>query len=598
MRRSCSIGMMVMAALAGGGLLAGALPPSFAEAGDPRATPVALPPLPASTRGPVRLLFRPDGVRLWVAEADTGTVSVIDPKAGKILGRFPTGGEQPGALAAAPDGGLLVANTFSGSVALLDGETGRRRDFAMLRGEPSGLAVSRDGKLAFVSLGQLDELAVLELPALRLRTRVKVGRRPRAVVLTPDGRTLLVANLQGGDVSLIDTATLRETRRIAVNGINLRGLAVSADGRQAYVTGQIPANSRAAAEPLDIWINTLFALNLDPKAVAGSAEGWLDFTGLPAPDPDGVAVLGPEQIAVTLGGSDEVLRVRVRGPFTRTYDPVIEARAPVGPRPRGLTLSPDGREVWVANELGSSLSVLDAATFRPLRHVSLGIPPGRGDLRLVGRYLFGANRLTRGGQFTCNSCHPDGGSDGLTWQFVHVKDGVPRRNTRALRGGITLTAPFRWSGHDGDIEQFFQEEITGLLGGPVQPHQPLHELWNLVDQFPLPPNPYRAPDGTLTPAAKRGEALFVGKASCGRCHGGELYGGIGKKAWVGTTPEGQALDVPHLHGAYDSAPYLHDGSAATLEEVFTRYNDEQRHGDAQRLSASELADLLRYVREL
>jgi cytochrome c peroxidase len=67
---------------------------------------------------------------------------------------------------------------------------------------------------------------------------------------------------------------------------------------------------------------------------------------------------------------------------------------------------------------------------------------------------------------------------------------------------------------------------------------------------------------------------------------------------VGTTLNARPLDVPHLHGVYDSAPYLHDGRAATLEQVFERHNAARKHGKAHQLTKQELADLLRYVREL
>lgn len=114
----------------------------------------------------------------------------------------------------------------------------------------------------------------------------------------------------------------------------------------------------------------------------------------------------------------------------------------------------------------------------------------------------------------------------------------------------------------------------------------------------MPPNPYRDEGDQLTAAAKRGKLLFEGKAGCISCHSGEFNGGTGTKAWIGTTNEGQELDIPHLLGAYDSAPYLHDGRAATLEEIFQKYNPSQRHGHANELSNEELADVLRYVREL
>lgn len=574
------------------------LPP--AEAGPGAPTPT----LPSATRGPVAVVFDPSGKQAFIAESDEGAVAVVDVLTGKVLRRIPTGGKQPTAMAYHPSGTLLVANTFSGSVAALDVRTGARTGPLPLRGEPSGVAITPDGKRAFVSVPQLDQVAVLDLPELKVARRIPVGKQPRPVVLTPDGRSVLVANSRGGDVSFIDTSSLEETRRVSLTGVNLRGLSVSADGRRAYVTGQIAANSRATREPLDIWTNTLFTIDLERPAPSNDslranfgAEGWLDFSQAPSPDPDGVVAIGGDLAAVTLGGSDETLLVRATGPFLRTYDPVILRRATVGARPRGLALTPDRKQLWVANELGSSITVLDLPSMRPVRKIELGIP-NRRDLRLEGRYLFGNAQLTKGRQFTCTSCHPYGGADGLTWEFAHVPDGLRFRNSRNLRGGITLTAPFRWSGHDKDIEDFFQEEVTGLLQGPRQNHNALHALWNLVDQFPMPPNPYRDEGDQLTAAAKRGKLLFEGKAGCISCHSGEFNGGTGMKAWIGTTNEGQKLDVPHLLGAYDSAPYLHDGRAATLEEVFQKYNPSQRHGHANELSNEQLADVIRYVKEL
>ena len=585
-------------ALGTAALTAGLLQPVIADQDLPS------PPLPPATRGPLRIAFDPAGKQAYVTESDEGTVAVIDTITGGVLRRLPTGGKQPEGLAVHRNGTLVVTNPLSGSVAAFDVRSGKRTALLPLRGEPAEVVIAPEGDRAFVSLAQLDEVAVLALPQLTLQRRVKVGQRPRALALTPDGNTLLVANLQGGDVNLVDAHTLEGTRRVGLSGVNLRGVSVTADGRRAYVTGQIAANTRATREPLDIWTNTLFAIELkdsyqtaDPTRADVGAEGWLDFALAASPDPDGVAVIAPELVAVTLAGSDQVILVRTPGPYRRTYDPQVVKRVAVGARPRGITLSPDRKQLWVANELDSSISVLDPTTLRLLRKIPLGIP-NRLERRLEGRYLFGNAKLTKGRQFTCNSCHPNGNTDGLTWEFAHVPDGLPFRNTRNLRGGITLTAPFRWSGHDADIEVFFQEELTGLLQGPKQEHGPLHALWNLLDQFDMPPNPYRDEGDRLTAAAQRGKTLFEGKAGCANCHSGEFYGGNGTNADVGTTDHEKPLDIPHLLGAYDSPPYLHDGRAATLEEVFRKYNPSQKHGKAHLLSEKELADVMRYVREL
>jgi mono/diheme cytochrome c family protein len=363
------------------------------------------------------------------------------------------------------------------------------------------------------------------------------------------------------------------------------------------VTGQIPANARVTRDPLDIWTNTIFVLDLRPGATFGSAEGWIDFTHAAAPDPDGIVALGKERVAFTVSGSDEVLLARTPGPHLRSYDPRIERRVLVGAHPRGIALTPDGAELWVANEIGNSLSVLDARTLEPRRTIDLG-EPARVDDHLRARYLFGNARLTHGRQFTCNSCHPEGGSDGLGWQFIHVPDGLRTRNSRDLRGGVADTAPFRWTGVDRTLDDFIQEEVTGLLGGPRQEAETVRALGAMLQQLPHPPNPFRRRDGSHTEAAARGKVLFEGKAGCGSCHAGSRAGGTGTRAWVGTTPPGFDLDVPHLTGVHDSSPYLHDGRAKTLEEIFSRHNREGKHGQAHRLTESELSDLLRYVREL
>lgn len=589
--------LIALAAALALGSTVGLAAASGAPYSTPSAAPAALPKLPPATRGPVRILFSPTGDRAYVLEKDEGAVAVLEARTGKLLKRLPTGGQQPTAAAALSAHELLVAHTFSGSVTLLNTETGARRDLP-LRGEPSGIAVTKDGRLALVTLAQLDEVAVLDLPALTVKTRIPVGRRPRAIALSPDGSTALVAALQSGQVSTLDIAGLRETRRAQLTGVNLRDIVFSADGKRAYVSGQIPANTRSTDEPLDIWTNTVFRMDLRPEAKFAGAEGWIDFSDAPSSDPDGLVAYGAEErVAVVVSGSDEVLRIETPGPHMMTYDPVVEKRVKVGPRPRGLTMTPDRKQLWVASELDNSVTVLDAGTLATVRRIDLGTP-GRVDVRMPGRYLFGSSKLTKGGQFSCASCHPDGGSDGLQWEFVHVPDGLVFRNSRSLRGGITETAPFRWSGHEKRIEDFFQDEVRGLLHGPALDEGSLQALRRFVEGLSLPANPYRAEGGAFSAQGLRGKALFEGKAGCAGCHNGPRSGGTGTKGWVGTTPEGRELDVPHLAGSYDSPPYLHDARADTLEDIFRKHNREKRHGSAHTLSDEELADVLRYVREL
>jgi len=61
---------------------------------------------------------------------------------------------------------------------------------------------------------------------------------------------------------------------------------------------------------------------------------------------------------------------------------------------------------------------------------------------------------------------------------------------------------------------------------------------------------------------------------------------------------GPLIDTPTLRWLYDSAPYLHDGSAATLHEVLTTKNTNDEHGVTSHLTQDELADMIAFLLSL
>jgi YVTN family beta-propeller protein len=529
-------------------------------------------------------------------------VAVVDTERMSVVDHLSTGGERPTGLALVPDGSrLLVTNSFSGTVALVP-TSGGPPVLVRLPGMPYGVVIAPDGKRAFVTVSQLDEVAALDLASRTVTARVSVGRRPRALDLSSDGKTLAVGNMAGGSISVVNTESLWEESRIPLKGVNVRGVAFTSSGAEVYATLMPPLNGSPTADPKEIWHNLLQSVSV------GGVDGedqWTDFARLPG----AVEVVGsPDQHDIVLdrtgrrawisvAGRDVITRISIHDSRRATVWPLSQVETGVGANPRGLALSPDGKQVWVANHLGNSLSVVDAESTALVKTIDLG-NASRVDASIRGQYLFNNAGLTRGRRFTCSSCHPDGGTDGLTWSFAHVRDGFQRRNTRDLRAGIEETAPFRWSGVEAHLSDLVRSEVTGLLGSPTPAREDTEALVAAIRQFRLPPNPYREPDGQLTPQARQGETLFEGKAGCVECHAGPKRGGTSLKAWIGTTSEGQEVDVPHLAGVYDSAPYLHDGRAATLEEIWEKHNGGRRHGAAHLLTAEEFAALMRYLREL
>jgi cytochrome c peroxidase len=127
----------------------------------------------------------------------------------------------------------------------------------------------------------------------------------------------------------------------------------------------------------------------------------------------------------------------------------------------------------------------------------------------------------------------------------------------------------------------------------------------------LRPNRFRLPKGELTPAQERGQAIFErtrkkdgtpipDELQCFVCHSGPYYTNQ-QMADVGTgkpTDRSPRLDIPQLTNVVYSSPFLHDGSARTLEEIWTVFNPNDRHGVTNDLTKDELNDLIEYLKTL
>ncbi len=553
----------------------------------------AVRPALEGNRGPFKVAFTADGTRAVVTEFDEGALAIIDRVSGRVLHHVPTGGVQPTGVAVTRDGELaVVTNSLSGSVAFVNLKS-QKVDTVPLLGMPWDVVIAPNGARAYVSVSQLDQVAVFDIASRKITGRIPTGRRPRALAITPDGATVVAGNMTAGSVSFLDTATLKQTAQGRTPAVNLRGVAVFPDGQEVFAVAQRAQNERPTETATGIWSNQAF-LQVPDGPRNGVQNLWLDLMGKDVSDPDSV-VFDPARTRafITCSGGNSVNVVPIRGDGdTLTVENV-------GAQPRGLAFTPDGKEVWVANLLGNDVAVVDPKSLKVVRRISLGTT-ARKDPDLLGRYLFSSASIVKGGQFSCNSCHPDGGTDGISWKFVHVPDALGKeidRNVKGLRGDIAGSGPYRWSGHEPTLANFISDEIPGLLQGPKPTEAEVRALAGYVGSLPASPNPFRAPDGSLTAAAVRGKELFEGKAACASCHAGPKAGGQ-QKAFIGTMPAGVELQVPRLEGVYDTDPYLHDGSARTLEDIFARRNPNNLHGKANALSQSEMKDLLQYVREL
>lgn len=129
--------------------------------------------------------------------------------------------------------------------------------------------------------------------------------------------------------------------------------------------------------------------------------------------------------------------------------------------------------------------------------------------------------------------------------------------------------------------------------------------------IPNPPNLLYNPNGELTEAQNRGKGIFERTHDsrgyeipvvnrCITCHPAPYFTNK-EMANVGTlasSDDSILFDTPHLNNIFTSPPYLHDGRAKTLEEIWTIYGKTEEHGSVNDLTKIQLNELIEYLKSL
>ncbi len=264
----------------------------------------------------------------------------------------------------------------------------------------------------------------------------------------------------------------------------------------------------------------------------------------------------------------------------------------------------------------------------------------------LGKRLFFDNRVSNNKSQSCATCHnPDlGFSDGL--RFSLGANGQPvKRNTPHLYN-LAWNVMFFWDGRSATLEHqaldpivssaemdmsletllkrldgipsykrdfkkaFGSDEITG---DRVASALASFERTIIVDSTPF--DHYLAGnERSISPVAERGMVLFAGKARCILCHSGPnltdnsfhdiglASSDLGRENVTGDETLSSAFKVPGLRNILFSAPYMHDGSLGTIEEVVQFYSRGGDRGDGISdvikpldLSEDEIRDLVAFL---
>jgi YVTN family beta-propeller protein len=583
---------------------------------------------------PIEMTFSPDGHSLYVVCQDSDEVRVVDPASAKVVGSIHVG-HVPRGIALSPDGRrLYVTNASSDSVSVIDTSSREVVQTLPTGFEPAGAVLDKSGATLYVANRLSSDISVIDLSRGVEIKRLLAGRGASYLALSPDGKWIYCTHIYpnpgafrsepDSEITIIDTSTRKVVDRKALHNVaGMFHVAASADGKLVAVAQLRPKNLIPLAH---VEHGAVFgdSLTLFGDDIGGIVQIPIDELDRYYALPWGVAITPDKsKIFLTTAGSQSVTAIDVpqllktvrtrRQSFANDLSASAEyvtARIPVGHNPRGVALSPDGKRLYVANRLDDTLSVIDIETQKMISTIDLGGPKNVDALRR-GERLFYTAEFSFQGQFGCSNCHLDATIDGLQWDLEpdgFGKDIVANRSLENLAG----TEPFKWNGGNADMptecgprtEKFFFRSQSFT-------QQQLTDLVTFVYSLPYRPNRNRLANGELTPDQERGKAIFertttkkreaIAEANqCTYCHNGPKYTNQ-KQINVGTgklTDRSPVIDVPQLPNVAYSAPYLHDGSAKSLEEIWTIYNPKDTHGVTNDLTKDELNDLIEYLKTL
>ena len=570
---------------------------------------------------PVGLAVRPDGNEVWVANHVSDSVSVIDTDpdsatfhqviatiqdidAETLSTRF----DEPVGIAFASNTKAYVTLSPSNQVAIVSGESYSVTGHLPIRAQDPRAITVQGNRLFVIPFESNNQSQLSGCTSEKIDGDIctfdaveHVFSNNNVLSVNYDADIIKNPSLPDRDLYIFNTADDTLLEVVNTVGTLLYGIAVDSGGRVfvSQTDARNTANGRAGTEKdgLEEMENRAF-LNqvtmVDCQGLSCSEPVFYDLEPLPPSHPEpGMGLATPfgiqvseddSTLIVTAAGSDKL--------FTMDANTgEVLGRTTVGSVPRGVALLADGdgkpTQGWVLNTVGNTVSVVDLTSLgNPTLKTTITMnDPTDAEVK-KGRIAFNDANASSTGTFSCESCHPDGGTDQLIWVLqtpICDVDGctqIPPRLTMPIRG-LRDTTPYHWDGIPGDP---FGGNNTQSINSDVEPNCSLSEPETctrfLVDgsmattmcdvtncpendegklgllsgerrdamakfllSVPFPPSQTRPITNQVTQQAKDGFFEFNFVKDCGNCHKMPFL--------VSTNTGGTGMDAPTWRGAYD-----------------------------------------------
>lgn len=589
---------------------------------------------------PFNMAISPDGGKLYVVAQEGNALLVVDIETEKILDRIEVG-DRPHSVVIKRDGNrAYVSNQWSDNIYEIDLSLAEVVDTLYAGSGPAGLVLSKDERFLIVVDSYSSEVSFIDLQSGSEVRRLIAGNNPVGADISPDGHLLYVSSRRTlpkpygtppiTEVTVIDAGRQRVRERLIFeNGYMMENVAFTPSGDMALATLIRPKNLIPSIQVEKGWMMTHGIGIVEPGNGGRIVQLLLDEPNAYYSDPFDIVITPEGQKAfVSHSGVDFItaidltaVRALLAGSTREELDRYanhlgissrfVIKRIPTGANPKGLILSPDGKYLYVAERLEDRIAVIGTEKMETIRTIDLG-GPSRITVARKGRRLFNNSGHTFQNQYGCYTCHPDSHEDGLVYNMAGKDMGRNLANTQTLRD-IGDIPPYKWNGKNSSVyKQDGMRFSTILTRTEAFDYDELDALVAyIVTGIKNPPNLRYNPNGELTKAQKRGKKIFyrthnnfgeeipVGNR-CFTCHPPPYFTNL-QMADVGTlseTDDPMLFDAPQLNNIYESAPYLHDGRAPTLEEIWTRFNDNDEHGVANDMMKDQLNDLVEYLKSL
>ncbi len=290
----------------------------------------------------------------------------------------------PAAAPAPPRHRIYVTNEMSGDMTVIEGDTHRVLATVPLGKRPRGIQASPDGRQLFVALSgtpiagpevdrsalpaadpTADGIGVVDVATLTLSRVIRGVSDPEQLVVSPDGKRLYIASEDSGEAVILDVVSGKQIAKVAVGG-EPEGVGISPDGRFVYVTSE-EHHQVSVIDTQSERVVKQFGVGQRPRQAAFTPDGARAYvTG----ETDGT-------VSVVDTSTHSVIHtIRLGGDLVR---------------PMEVDIAPDGQWAFVTTGRGGTVVAIDVASHEPKRTVAVGQRPWGLALSPDGARLYTAN---------------------------------------------------------------------------------------------------------------------------------------------------------------------------------------------------------------